>query len=267
MSLNRRAVVTYRTLSSAPHARPVYVAFSLISYGVFLGTVLYGLGFVGSYWSVLGWKSDWLRSLDAETSAPLGEALAIDALLIALFGVQHSVMARRSFKERAQRFVPKPIERSTYVLASSACLLLLFAGWRPIGIIVWDVSKSVAGVAVVLLSFAGWLVAAISTFLIDHAELFGLRQVFTRSPAAPPSPGDFKTPGLYRAVRHPLYLGFLVAFWASPVMTLGHLVFALGVTVYVLVAIPLEERDLLAQFGDRYVEYRKRVRALLPFPR
>jgi protein-S-isoprenylcysteine O-methyltransferase Ste14 len=254
-------------LSSPPRTRPVFVAFSLLSYGVFLATMAYGLGFIGSYWSVLGWKSAWLRSLDAETSSSLGEALAIDALLIALFGVQHSVMARRSFKERSERLIPKPIERSTYVLASSLCLLLLFAEWRPIGLVVWDVSKSAAGIALVLLSLFGWLVVVVSTFLIDHAELFGLRQVFARSPDAGGSPGDFKTPGLYRAVRHPLYFGFLVAFWATPVMTLGHLVFALGVTTYVLIAIPLEERDLLEQFGDRYAEYRKRVRALLPFPR
>lgn len=254
-------------MSSAPHARPLYVAFSLLSYAVFLATMLYGLGFVGNYWSVLGANSPWLRSLDAETSASLGEALAVDALLIALFGVQHSVMARRSFKERWERLIPKPIERSTYVLASSACLLLLFAEWRPIGVVVWDVSKGAAGVALVLLSFVGWLLAVISTFLIDHAELFGLRQVFARPSAAAEPTLDFKTPWLYRAVRHPLYVGFLVAFWATPVMTLGHLVFALGTTAYVLIAIPLEERDLLERFGNRYAEYQKRVRALLPFPR
>jgi protein-S-isoprenylcysteine O-methyltransferase Ste14 len=176
-------------------------------------------------------------------------------------------MARRSFKERLTRFVPPAIERSIYVLASSVCLVLLFAEWRPIGFELWDFSKSNAGFVILAFSLAGWLVAVRSTFLIDHAELFGLRQAFSADAASAAKPLEFKTPGLYRAVRHPLYVGFLVAFWATPVMTVGHFLFTLGLTIYVLIAIPLEERDLLEHFGERYAEYRKRVRALLPFPR
>jgi protein-S-isoprenylcysteine O-methyltransferase Ste14 len=225
------------------------------------------VGFIGNYWAVLGWQSEWLRSLDLGTSAPLAEAVAVDLLLIALFGAQHSVMARRWFKTWSSRVVPLETERSLYVFASSACLVLLFAEWRPIGFVLFDVSGRAIGSVLVGISFAGWVIAASATFLIDHAALFGLRGVFGASEAARPEADAFRTPGLYRIVRHPLYLGFLVAFWASPVMTVGHALFAAGLTLYVLVAIPLEESDLVGNFGERYVTYQKRVRALLPFPR
>ena len=235
-------------------------------YVAFLAVSAYAVGFVGNYWAVFGWEGEWFRSLDGRAGAPLGEAILVDVLLIAAFGVQHSVMARRSFKEWSARFVPHELERSTFVLASSICLALLFWQWRPIGFLLWDVSNTAPGWVIVLVSLLGWAVVVRATFLIDHAELFGLRQALgaNGSPKAPP---ELKTPGLYRAVRHPLYFGFLLAFWATPVMTVGHLLFAVGLTIYVLVAVPLEERDLLEQFGDGYRDYQKRVRALLPLPR
>jgi protein-S-isoprenylcysteine O-methyltransferase Ste14 len=247
--------------------RALYAAFGLVCYGAFLATIAYGVGFVGNYWAVFGWQSAWLRSLDDGAPAPLGEAIAMDLALVALFGVQHSVMARRGFKRWSARVVPAEIERSIYVLASSVCLGGLLLHWRPIGFRLWDASGSALGWAIVGVALVGWLVAASSTFLIDHAAMFGLRQSFRAARDEPEQANDFGTPGLYRAVRHPLYFGFLLAFWASPVMTLGHLVFAVGLTAYVLVAIPLEERDLVALYGQKYRDYRKQVRALLPFPR
>jgi protein-S-isoprenylcysteine O-methyltransferase Ste14 len=243
------------------------IAYGLACYASFFAVSAYAFGFVGNYWALLGWKDEWFRSLDVGVSAPLVEAVAIDLCLIAFFGVQHSVMARRSFKAWCARFVPPAVERSTYVLVASACLALVFWQWRPIGVVLYDVTNGALGYALGAVSLVGWLVVVGSTFLIDHADLFGLRQVF-RAPGEAPSPDiEFQTPGLYRTVRHPLYLGFLTAFWATPVMTVGHLIFALGFTLYVLVAIPLEERDLAARFGEKYREYQQRVRALVPFPR
>jgi methanethiol S-methyltransferase len=242
-----------------------YVAYGVFCYVAFLAVSAYAFGFVGNYWAVFGWEGAWFRSLDGRAGAPLGEAVLVDVLLIAVFGVQHSVMARRSFKEWSARFVPPKLERSTFVLAASVCLAVLFWQWRPIGFLLWDVSSTGPGWALVSVSLVGWAVVVRATFLIDHAELFGLRQAFGADRR--PADTEFKTPGLYRAVRHPLYFGFLLAFWATPVMTVGHLLFAVGLTLYVLIAVPLEERDLLDQFGDRYRDYQKRVRALLPLPR
>ena len=241
------------------------IAYALACYAAFLATSAYAVGFVGSYWAVFGWQGPWFRSLDRGPNTGVAEAVVVDLALVLLFGVQHSVMARQGFKRWWARFVPPAIERSTYVLAASICLLLLFWQWRPIGVVLWDASQGVLGTLFIAMSLVGWFVVVRSTFLIDHAGLFGLRQAFgaARSNATV----DFMTPGFYRAVRHPLYLGFLVAFWSAPVMTLGHFLFAAALTVYVLVAIPFEERDLDAQFGERYREYRKRVRALIPFPR
>jgi protein-S-isoprenylcysteine O-methyltransferase Ste14 len=251
--------------SEKTEPRVARIAFGLACYAAFLATAAYAVGFVGNYWSVFGWQGPWFRSLDQGPRAAVGEAALVDLALVALFGVQHSVMARRGFKRWWARFVPTELERSAFVLASSLCFALLFWQWRPIGVVLWDVSRGMLGYLLVAGSLVGWFIAVRSTFLIHHAELFGLRQVF--GGARSESAVTFETPGLYRTVRHPLYLGFLVAFWSSPVMTLGHLLFAAGLTVYVLVAIPLEERDLTEQFGDRYRDYRKRVRALLPFRR
>ncbi len=247
--------------------RSANIAYGLFCYVVFLAVNGYGVGFVGNYWALLGWEGEWFRSLDVGVNASFAEAVAVDALLIAIFGVQHSVMARRGFKAWWARVVPPVLERSTYVLVASACMALIFWQWRPIGVVLYDATNGALGYALGAVSLVGWVVVVLSTFLIDHAGLFGLRQVFQASGDAPAAIGEFQTPGLYRRVRHPLYLGFLIAFWATPVMTIGHLLFALGLTIYVLVAIPFEERDLTEIFGDKYRDYQKRVRALLPFPR
>jgi protein-S-isoprenylcysteine O-methyltransferase Ste14 len=252
-------------VSSIRH--PGHVAVSFVSYAAFLATVTYAMAFVGNYFPVFGLHGVWFKALDAAGDAPFGEAALVDALLIAAFGVQHSVMARRSFKAWSARFVPAPLERSVYMLASTACLALLLAMWRPLGFVLLDVSNGALGFALVGLALVGWLVAAYSTFLIDHAGLFGLSQVLSPVRRRPERSDDFRVPGLYRAVRHPLYFGFLLAFWATPIMSAAHLLFAGGFTVYVLIAIRFEERDLVERFGDPYLAYRKRVRALLPFPR
>lgn len=255
-------------MTQAPaQRRPLFVAYALVCYAAFLALSVYAVGFVGNYWAPLGWTGPWLRSLDGGVSEPLGQAIAFDTALIALFGVQHSVMARKSFKHWLARFLAPELERSTYVLLATLCLALLFWQWRPIGPVIWDTSRTAAGLLLGGISLVGWLVVVRSTFLIDHAALFGLRQVFAGAEARSEGEHQLKTPGLYRAVRHPLYLGFLIAFWASPSMTAGHLVFAAGMTLYVLIGIGFEERDLTAQFGSSYADYQKRVRALLPFPR
>lgn len=205
--------------------------------------------------------------MDVGTRAPIEEALLVDGLLIALFAVQHSVMAREGFKRVWTRVVPPAIERSTFVLAASACLTLLYWQWRPLGSVVWDAWPSGLGSALVGVSLVGWLMVLASTFMIDHAELFGLRQVVRAFRGRPHPTTVFATPAVYRVVRHPLYLGLVIAFWATPVMTFGHLFFAGAMTVYILVAIQLEERDLVARYGEAYREYRRRVGMLLPIPR
>ncbi len=241
--------------------------YGLACYALFLVTFLYAIGFVGNLWPILGLHGDAFRSLDAGgPSAPLGMALGIDAALLGLFALQHSGMARAGFKRWWTRFVPEPIERSTYVLASSLCLIALFWQWRPLGTaVLWDLSAGPLGAALLVLSLGGYLLVLLSTFQISHFGLFGLRQVWDAFRGGVMAESPFKTPPFYRAVRHPLYLGFLIGFWATPVMTLGHLVFALGTTGYILMAIRLEERDLVARFGDAYVEYRRAVAMLLPF--
>ncbi|HKP60000.1 MAG TPA: isoprenylcysteine carboxylmethyltransferase family protein [Polyangiales bacterium] len=247
--------------------RAAYLSFGVACYTAFQATILYAIGFVGNSWSVLGHDSA-LRSMDqGATSEPTWLALAIDALLIALFGLQHSCMARPRFKAWWTRIVPAEIERSTYVLAASACLALLFWQWRPlVGAELWHVSHGPLAIAWAVLAAIGWGIAFASTFMLDHLDLFGLRQVWYAFRGRPYPSLGFATPGLYRAVRHPIYLGFLIAFWATPVMTVGRLVFAGGMTIYVLTAIRFEERDLMQRYGAAYGRYRARVRMLLPLP-
>lgn len=240
--------------------RWAFLLYGVVAYAAFIGTTLYAIGFVAGV--VVP------RSVDAgEPVAPFTKALGVNVALLAIFGVQHSVMARKGFKEAWTRVVPRPIERSTYVLASSACLALLFLLWHPIPRVVWSVESTAGRIALVAVAVLGWLVALFSTFLINHFELFGLRQVYLAARRAEPRPPRFTTPLLYRLVRHPLYLGFILAFWAAPTMTVGHLVFALGMLGYILVGIQLEERDLVREFGNRYLAYRGQVRALVPLPR
>jgi methanethiol S-methyltransferase len=195
---------------------------------------------------------------------PLPEALIVDTLLLALFAVQHSAMARPGFKRLWTKIVAPPVERSTYVLFASLALMLLFWQWRPMPGPIWTVENPIGAGALQALSFSGWGLVLISTFLISHFELFGLKQVALHWLARPSEEPEFKTPSLYRLVRDPIYLGFLMAFWATPAMTVGHLLFALATTGYILIGIRLEERDLVAMFGAKYEAYRERVAMLIP---
>lgn len=240
-------------------ARILALLYGSVAYLVFLGTFLYAIGFVTGL--VVP------KTVDMGSVAPTGEALVVNILLLSLFAVQHSVMARKSFKRWWMQFVPPAIERSTYVLLASLALILLFWQWRAIPAIVWQVTNPTMRLAMLGLSFVGWFIVLLSTFLISHFELFGLQQVimnFTGRAGAEPR---FKTPMLYKVVRHPIYLGFIIAFWATPVMTAGHLLFALVTTAYIFVGIALEEGDLIERFGDEYRHYRQHVAMLVPFRR
>lgn len=250
-----------------PMKRILFFIYGCVAYLIFLATFLYAIGFVGNFRLRLGEGFVFVpKSMDiGGASGSTWAALAIDALLLGLFAVQHSVMARRGFKERWTRIVPKPIERSTYVLFASLALIALFIFWRPLGGVMWDVTDSEPlRRALIGLSLVGWLLVLVGTFLINHFDLFGLRQVWYAL-RGESSPGlEFSTPGLYKLVRHPIYLGFLIAFWATPVMTIGHLLFAVATTGYILIAIQLEERDLVHYYGSLYRDYRRRVGMLFP---
>ena len=238
--------------------RPILaVSYGVASYLVFLAAFLYAIGFVGNLLVP--------KSVDSGTADPTGYAVIVDGVLLALFAVPHSVMARPRFKRWWTRIVPSPVERSTYVLASSVLLALLFWQWRPMTDMVWEIQQPVVVMGLWGLFIGGWLLALLSTLLIDHFDLFGLRQVFLFAVGRPYTPPPFRTPALYRVVRHPLLLGFLVAFWAAPVMTWGHLLFAGMTTAYILVGIRLEEQDLRRAIGSDYEEYQEQVSMILPW--
>jgi protein-S-isoprenylcysteine O-methyltransferase Ste14 len=235
--------------------RIIAFVYGVVSYAIFFGTFLYAAGFVGNLIVP--------KSLDAAPIGTFAGSLLIDLGLLGLFAVQHSVMARPAFKRVWTRLIPPEVERSTYVLASSLALLFLFWQWRPLGGVVWDVQDPV-GRALLHAGFAfGWLLVLVTTFLINHFDLFGLRQVWLHLRGQPYRPLPFTTPGPYRLVRHPLYVGWLFAFWATPTMTVTHLLFAVATTAYILIAIRLEERDLVTAH-PKYDDYRARVPMLIP---
>jgi len=242
-------------------SRLLALLYGAACYAVFLATFLYAIAFVAG----IGVP----KHVDNGVPIALPVALAIDLALLALFAVQHSGMARPAFKRWWTRFVPAPLERSTFVLASSLALILLFWQWRPLPLLIWNVEGDAARWALYGLSAVGWLLVLASTFLINHFDLFGLRQVWFYSQGRRPAfDAPFVTRAFYRIVRHPIMLGFLIAFWATPTMSLGHLLFALMTTGYILVAVKfLEERDLVAQYGDTYRDYQRRVPMLLPWRR
>lgn len=234
-------------------------AYGLACYAIFFATFLYAIGFVGNL--VVP------KTIDAVPTVPFFTALSINIGLLGLFGIQHSVMARPAFKRVWTRVVPKCVERSTYVLFSSLCLIALFWFWQPLGITIWHIQNPIGQALLYSLYALGWSLVLVSTFLINHFDLFGLRQVYLFLIGRDYTPLSFATPGPYRLVRHPLYVGWFIAFWATPIMTATHLIFAATTAAYILVAIQLEERDLIAAHGEDYVSYRRRIPMLIPFLR
>jgi protein-S-isoprenylcysteine O-methyltransferase Ste14 len=231
--------------------------YGVVVYFLFFATFLYAIGFVAGVAVP--------KTIDSSAVVPLTEALIVNVLLMSVFAIQHSVMARAAFKRWWTTIVSPAVERSTYVLASSLALILLVWQWRPIPTVIWQVSDPNAAMAILAMAALGWGIVLLSTFLINHFELFGLHQVANNLTGKPMPAPKFKTPLFYKLVRHPIYLGFIIAFWAAPVMTAGHLLFAAVTTAYIFVGIALEERDLITVFGDEYRRYRQRVAMIVPF--
>lgn len=231
--------------------------YGVVCYAIFFATFLYAIGFVTN--RIVP------KTIDTGEFIPAREALVIDGLLLLIFAIQHSAMARRPFKQWLTYWVPASIERSTYVLCSSLALILLFWMWHPLPTVIWHIDTPLLANVAMALSLIGWVVVLVSSFLINHFELFGLHQVANNlAGKAMPEP-RFRTPFFYKSVRHPIYLGFIVAFWATPTMTIGHLLFAVGTTAYILVGIFFEERDLVRLFGNEYRHYQDRVSMLIPW--
>jgi methanethiol S-methyltransferase len=237
--------------------RIVSLLYGIASYVIFFVTFLYAIGFVEDLAVP--------KTIDSGTAGPAMQALIVNLLLMSLFAIQHSVMARKQFKQWWTKFVPPSVERTTYVLLASLALALLIWQWQPMPGLVWQIADPRIAMAVMVLSFAGWLIVLTSTFLINHFELFGLHQVANNFAGRPMPAPRFRMPLYYRFVRHPIYLGFIIAFWAAPTMTVGHLLFAVVTTAYILVGIQLEEHDLIEIFGDQYRAYKSRVSMLVPW--
>jgi len=236
--------------------RFLVLLYGAISYLLFFGTFLYAFGFVGNLFVP--------KSIDGTPQTPLMQAILVNAFLLLVFALQHSIMARPSFKSWWTKIIPEPAERSTYVLLSSLCLLLIVWQWQPMGGFIWRVEEPVLKTIVTAVFVAGWLIVLLSTFMINHFDLFGLRQVWFYFKGKSYEPLRFRIPFFYKYVRHPLYFGWLIAFWATPVMSAAHLLFAILTTGYILTAIIFEERDLVKHFGSKYTEYKKQVPMILP---
>ena len=231
--------------------------YGIAAYAFFLVTFLYAIGFVTGVAVP--------KTIDSGAVMPLVEAVVVNLILLTIFALQHSIMARKPFKQWLTRFIAEPLERPTYVLLATASLALLVWQWRPMPEVVWQVTNPAAASVLLGLSLSGFVIVLLSSFMINHFELFGLQQVLYNLTGKTIAPATFKTPGFYKLVRHPIYFGFMVGFWVTPVMTQGHLLFAAVTTAYILVGIWLEERDLVAVFGDQYRRYRQQVGMLVPF--
>jgi protein-S-isoprenylcysteine O-methyltransferase Ste14 len=248
-----------RTHNASSAGRVACFIYGAVTYGLFVVVFAYAAGFVGNI--VVP------KSIDSGTPGPIGKAILINALLLGLFAVQHTIMARPWFKQRWTKIVPKPIERSTFVLATCLIFILMFWQWRPMPEVIWSVENRFGQYLLNGLFALGWVIVLYSSFCIDHFDLFGLRQVVLHLRGREYTHPGFATPWIYRFVRNPLMLGFLFAFWSTPVMTQGHLLFAVLTTGYILVGISFEERDIAAHLGDSYREYRARTPMLFPWPK
>lgn len=250
-------------------SRILFPIYGVVCYLIFFLTFIYMVGFVHNFHFQLGSYYFVPVAIDfGSNTASTAAAFIINVALIGLFGVQHSGMARRGFKVVWTRIlVPRAVERSTYVLASSLCLIVLFIFWQPIPSVVWSIQNEILGKVLIAVSLLGFGMLLVASFLINHFELFGLQQVYQHAKGTESSPIAFKSPGLYKLVRHPIYVGFLIFAWVTPVMTVGHLLFAVGSLIYILIGMRFEEHDLVKEFGDTYKQYQQRVRGLLPLPK
>jgi protein-S-isoprenylcysteine O-methyltransferase Ste14 len=235
----------------------IYPTYAVLCYAIFLLTFLYLIGFMTDIFVP--------KTINSGHDSSIGVAILVNIFLIGLFGIQHSLMARPWFKNKWTKIIPKPLERSTYVLFSSLALIILFYFWKPLPINIWKVSSEALALTLTVLAFTGWVIVLVSTFLINHFDLFGLRQVYLHLMGHPEEILKFKTPLFYKFIRHPIYFGFLLAFWATPNMSAGHLLFALGMTVYIFIGISHEETDLVRTYGDQYENYRKKTARIIPF--